>query len=405
MSYYRVYIWLIMLNSFVSLINKLIPSSIPAGKLVGFMQVFILLMIYVRNLKKKDVLFLFGLFFVDVVILIQIKDLSIDLENAMFLTATCLALWKFSGIKERIMLSNEIELMGKTLFYTANFLLFIVCAGLLISSNWFFVNGQRVYYGFCDSGHKLSGNLCLIATVYLCYFKNRQLKLIDLLYFLLPFALLSVTGSRTYMVSFLVFLIVLYLLKLRSYKFKQLLVPCLLVGIIYFLLNSSILQRFVLMGENQYISDNFWEATSSGRLIWWKIDIESFLQANIWEKLFGRGFTFLYNLNERLYGLRISAHNDFLTLLLSTGLVGMLGYCVVLIEWFFKKDISGKITPITVALVITAYLWNAMISGVYGAQQYMNANILLSVVLLNPFSVRKKQVKHGRDLLLDQRGI
>lgn len=391
MSYYKLYIWLMIINSFVSLTNKLITSAIPAGKIVGFLQIIVLLIIYSTNLKKKDILFLFYMFTVDAMILMRMKEAAIDLENAMFLTSTCLLLWKFSGLKERIVLRTEIASMGKKFFYAANFLLLIVCVGLVFSSNWVVVNGQRVYFGFGESGHKLSGNLCLIGTMYLCYFENKEIKLMDLLYFLVPFALLSLTGSRTYMASYMVILVVFYFKKLRTYKFRQLIMPCLLIGMIYFLLNSSIAQRFFLMGENHYISDNFWEATSSGRLIWWKIDIDSFLNATLWEKLFGRGFTFLYNLNLRLYGLKISAHNDFITLLLSTGLVGVIGYCIVLKKWLFKTDIEGKIVPTTLALVTIMYLWNAMISGVYGAQQYMNANVFLSLALLNPVSIRKKR--------------
>lgn len=44
-----------IINSFVSLTNKLIPSAIPAGKIVGFLQIIVLLIIYSTNLKKKEV--------------------------------------------------------------------------------------------------------------------------------------------------------------------------------------------------------------------------------------------------------------------------------------------------------------------------------------------------------------
>jgi len=150
------------------------------------------------------------------------------------------------------------------------------------------------------------------------------------------------------------------------------------------------MERFIVMGTNKYISTNFLEAASSGRLIWWGIDINEFLRFDFLSKMIGRGFTYLYQLNEREYGLLISAHNDFITLAVSMGLLGLIGYTYIIIRWFMKKNNDGKRPFVAIGLTASMYLWNAMISGVFGAQQYMYANILVGILLLEPLKKGKR---------------
>lgn len=382
MSIYRLFLNIMIINSFISLTNRFYPTSLPLGKIIGFVQIIMIMIIYLKTLKRADLFFLLYLVIFDFMAILMLYEPSIDIENIIFFTSTCALLWKFSEPQVRLKLKIEVNLMQKNLYRAATFLLFIGTIGLIFDGCWKMVNGQKVYFAFCESGHKLSGNMCFVAMLYLLYFLDKKFKIVHLIYFLLPFFIISLTGSRTYLVSYLVVLIVLYIKKLRNYNLKLLLMPILLCMLVYFLFNSTIINRFFLMGANQYISDNFWEATSSGRLIWWKIDIKTFLEFDLINKLFGKGFSFLYNLNLMLYGLKISAHNDFITLLVSLGLFGLSGYSIILFRWLFKKDLNGNCTLIAVILSGGMYLWNAMINGVFGAQQYIFANILLGVILL-----------------------
>ena len=390
-NYYRLYIQMILLNCLISLTNSLIPNFLPLGKLVGFIQIIILLVIYIVRLTKEDVLFLVLLFIVDFIAVLNISDLPIDLENIIFFTATVLMLWKFSQLYHRKRLKEEITIMGENLFHITILLLFFVLVALPFSTSWADVNDQRVFMAFCESGHKLSGNLCLISALFLIYFEDKKFKLFDLFWFCIPFVLVSLTGSRTYLVSYSFVMIALYLTKLKNYKLKPFLLPAILVGGVYILMSSSVMNRFTIMGSNKYISNNFWEATSSGRLIWWKIDIDEFMSFSTINKLFGKGFTFLYNLNEQEYGLRIDAHNDYITLLISIGLFGVGFYIWVLCKWFFKNNYNNRISFVIVTILM--HTWNALISGVFGAQQYIFANLFIALVFTGNFN---EQHRDGR---------
>ena len=392
-SYYRLFIYMLLLNSFVSLTYNIYPSNLNVGKIVGAILVIILMAIYVKTLKKRDIFYLLFIFIFDALTIFRIKDTSVDIENIMFFKSTTMILWKFSELSVREKMKSEFDKISDKVLKIANVLLGISIISLLFSSSWVVVNGQRVFTGFCDSGHKMAGNLCFLSSIYFLYFINKNMKIRDLFYFAIIFIIILSTGSRTYLISYFIIMLLLYLKKLKQYSIVKLFMPFIVVCGIYLFINSSIFARFFLMGENQYISKNFWEATSSGRLIWWKIDLEAFSNFDIVNKIFGKGFTYLYDLNLVEYGLRISAHNDFLTLLISTGWFGLLGYLIILKSWFFKKNYNKrKLSDIIFTILL--FIVNAMISGVYGAQQYIFCNLIISLVLLGDNKKEKGKKKN-----------
>lgn len=393
-NYYRLFIYLILLNSFVSLTNNFYPSNLSLGKIIGAMIIIVLFAIYIKNLKRKDIYFFMFIIIFDVMQLFRLEDISVDLENIIFFTSTTMILWKFSEIDIRMKLKSEFEKISNTIFIITNFLLAVVIFSLFSNSSWVIVNGQRIFMGFCDSGHKMAGNLCFISSIYFLYFINKKIRIRDMIYFAIIFSIILLTGSRTYLMSYSVIIILLYIKKMRKNNFIKLLSPFIMLIGIYLFINSSIFARFFIMGQNQYVSNNFWEATSSGRLIWWKIDLETFGNFDFIHKIVGKGFTYLYHLNLIEYGLKISAHNDFITLLISSGIYGIIGYIIILKQWFFKKDENKKSNAISIIITILMYMINAMISGVFGAQQYVFCNLIISLVLLNNNSNKKEKIKN-----------
>ena len=185
--------------------------------------------------------------------------------------------------------------------------------------------------------------MCLLMMLLLYYFYDKKFKLYYLLYFMIPPIIVLMSGSRTYFVSLMITLVLLYQFKLKQHKFRFLIVPLILVLIIYAILNSNVFERFFMMGNNHYISENFWEAASSGRLIWWKIDLDIFSNLNFINQFFGMGYPYVYDINLIYYGLRISAHNDFINILISLGYFGLVAYILILGRVFYQlKKITRK---------------------------------------------------------------
>ena len=75
--------------------------------------------------------------------------------------------------------------------------------------------------------------------------------------------------------------------------------------------------------------------TSSRTIIWAKDIFMFFTQSNIFQILFGGGFAYSYELNST-WTYKIQAHNGFIEILMSTGIVGFLLYIRLLID-FLKK--------------------------------------------------------------------
>lgn len=384
MNKYKSLILIILINCLSSLTKNIYPSSLPMGKLIGLALIINLLIIFFQTLKKIDLLYFLFLIGMYILTFLRISDFSVDLEHIIFFTSTTMIIWKFSELKIREELYKEFLANKGIIIKFCNLSLILVTIALFINSSWIVVNGQRVFFGLCESGHKLAGNLCLIGSLYLISILDEKINIKKLFPFVIIFLIILLSGSRTYLISYAIILAILYIRKLKNIKIIKLLLPFLLIILIYFFLKSSVFARFTIMGQNKYISDNFWEASSSGRLIWWEIDLKDFKEMNLISKLFGNGFTYLYDLNETKYGLRISAHNDFITLLISTGLFGCIGYLCIILRWFFKKNnLNSKSMFIFMILTISLYLFNAMISGVYEAQQYIFCNLFVSLIMIS----------------------
>ena len=206
-NYYRLFIYLILLNSFVSLTNSFYPSNLSLGKIIGAMIIIVLFAIYIKNLKRKDIYFFMFIIIFDVMQLFRLEDISVDLENIIFFTSTTMILWKFSEIDIRMKLKSEFEKISNTIFIITNFLLAVVIFSLFSNSSWVIVNGQRIFMGFCDSGHKMAGNLCFISSIYFLYFINKKIRIRDMIYFAIIFSIILLTGSRTYLMSYSVIII------------------------------------------------------------------------------------------------------------------------------------------------------------------------------------------------------
>lgn len=398
-NYYRIFIYILLLNSFISLTYKLYPTVLNVGKIVGAALIVVLILIYIKTLKKRDIFYLSFIGIFDLLTIVRLSDFSIDIENMIFFTSTTMILWKFSELSIREKLKNEFSEISNKVYIVTNILLGISIISILFSNSWVVVNGQKIYSGLCDSGHKMAGNLCFLSSIYFLYFIDKKIKIRNLIYFIIIFAIILLTASRTYLISYFIIVILLYIKKLKHYSIIKFLMPFIILVGIYLFINSSIFARFSLMGQNQYVSDDFLEATSSGRLIWWKIDLNAFNDFETIDKIFGKSFTYLYNLNWIQYGLKIHAHNDFLTLIISTGWFGLLGYFIVLKSWFFKKY-NNKRKLVDVLFTILLLILNAMLSGVYGAQQYMFCNLFIGLVLLADNSNGEKLKKEDELLYL-----
>lgn len=204
----------------------------------------------------------------------------------------------------------------------------------------------RFYYTIISKFFRVMLDLLFICSLY-CFYK---------------------AGTRTTYVGFLIFLsIILW----RNHKIYLLLFLTMLIIVVIFRYDkiSSVIW------QTSDIRRQSLDSASSGRLSIWRHDINTYIDFSIDKKLLGSGLgsensPFLLK-KEPI----ISAHNDYLSLLLTLGVVGFLSYvfiyCVLFTDIFFFKSnvlIRTYAMGTFLSVVVMNGLSNSYISRVELAQ-------------------------------------
>jgi len=132
-------------------------------------------------------------------------------------------------------------------------------------------------------------------------------------------------------------------------------------------------QQAIVLGESGHLG--------SGRITFWGIQLKGYLYSPPLELIFGKGFRYISVLTAREYGMEIGGHNDYIELLLGSGLIGLI--CFIIFQgYLFKKTlyVYRKVDPLIgllglLLMVILVTL--GLISGVI----YMQGNVYNAVLL------------------------
>ena len=124
----------------------------------------------------------------------------------------------------------------------------------------------------------------------------------------------------------------------------------------------------------------FLNVFTNGRSEFWMVDWNAFLQGDRFSKLFGHGFSYVYDLNQATIGMRLYAHNDFINILLNFGLIGMLVYFAVFVPMVGR--IGFRCGMVICLLFTFTWLFNAFFNMIYVYAIAVIGMGLLAVALL-----------------------
>lgn len=199
----------------------------------------------------------------------------------------------------------------------------LMLISLFLPSSYTIEWGEARYFGsYCKTVFRFAPTCIFIMSLSLCamvcYDKRKYF-----FYALLPLASIFMGGSRTYLLVGIVLFMILWYYYLPSSKaFFLSIIPIfavLLIGVFISPMADKIISTTYT--SNSYF--DFWGTISNGRTVFWSAELKAFMDCSFFEKLFGNGFNYIYDVNQRAIGARIWAHDDFLNLLLSNGLVGL----------------------------------------------------------------------------------
>lgn len=130
--------------------------------------------------------------------------------------------------------------------------------------------------------------------------------------------------SRTYLgVGLMLYLVVLYYFFDNKQHFYYFLIPMTLM-ILLIVISSSIMNQFTssldYAGNTLSRYYDFWGVLTSGRSVFWVDMLNAYWNTDWVHKLLGNGFHFVYTVRD------FWAHNDFIQLLLTFGITGLMTY-------------------------------------------------------------------------------
>ncbi len=194
----------------------------------------------------------------------------------------------------------------------------------------------------------------------------------------------------------------IYMSKARTFLF--LLVPiafiyCLVVckkrsiGLTLFfalILVAAVIIPFTPIGDKIRSTSSGWyrnhpiDAISNGRSLMWTDCIAAFFSGDLSHILFGNSFSFVKTIIEADFGIRLWAHNDFIEMLLATGVFGLIAY----LGFFSLSVYSIKGSPKRIALLL--FFFTAALLNGYMLYFHLSISALILSSLSLPASSAKR---------------
>lgn len=357
-------------------------SKIELNNILGVLCIINILLVTIKQLRLRDIFMLIFLFCIDFTAIINSNDMGITVDHVIHITSTILILNLLLNEGTLENLKKAIKRNRKQMKCIIYLSLIITGITLFLPSCYTSNTGEVVYMGISNGSHTVASCLCLVIVILMIYLKDEKFRTTQLVYLAIPILAILKSGSRVYLISIVILIALFCKENMKNYSLKPIMFIVVSTVMVGGFLSSSMFTRFVSTSNNQYISDNSFEAITSGRITWWKYDLDEYGKFKFSKKLFGNGYDCVYDINQRMYGMKIWAHNDFIQLLLSIGILGVIGYLYYIlkvhkvIKWNSNKN---KYYSFFWMIYI---LGSACLNGFYTQQHYVFSAVLLACFMM-----------------------
>ena len=240
--------------------------------------------------------------------------------------------------------------------------------------------GTHYFTSFTTDSFEIAPVAMFMMALNILLYKIDKNKKKAILLSIIPLTCVFAAGTRTYLIVVLIEFAILLRVMIKgnsAYAFVLLLMITVFFGIASV---TNIGQKF----ESATFDTNdirvFLNVFTNGRSEFWMVDWNAFLQGDRFSKLFGHGFSYVYDLNQATIGMRLYAHNDFINILLNFGLIGMLVYFAVFVPMVGR--IGFRCGMVICLLFTFTWLFNAFFNMIYVYAIAVIGMGLLAVALL-----------------------
>lgn len=246
----------------------------------------------------------------------------------------------------------------------------IVFVSIPLPMSWHSSWGGDFYFSsFTDSAFRLCpAALFIMLVLTLCVSNRGGNKNTYLLLSFIPLFCGFMGGSRTYFVVICIaFFVFLWFYCANVGQFRVLLLCSVAVGTIlvsYSGIGSKI-------SATQYTASSyfdFWGTVTNSRTVLWAAELRAISRFDPIEWLIGAGFNRVYYINAEATGATIWAHNDYLNIVISNGLLGLFVYFASAIPVFRHRNYlrsskrHGRLIGVAIILI---WLFNAFFNMCY----------------------------------------
>lgn len=382
---YSILIRIIGLFCIGVLLYDLISKVLPINKMLGAVILFIILYRYIRRHGRKMVCIL-ALLLLMIYSMFRVEDYGYAFLESIYWINTILILILFSNKKEKMLICDSLQNAKNYLrgICIIGNLILLVCLLLPIcyNDNW----GGYFFIGYASSNHVLACGCCLLLTMALFVTKDIKNNFMSFAYFILPSYAVLQSGSRIYLLSVLVLWFTFYKYCLNNKTIKMILLPLVMICMVYIFLNSGIYAK--MMNPSAYGDLVGIAKVTNGRSDFWSIDLHQFSRGSLLDIFLGGGFDYSARLNLKYYGIYIWAHNDFIEVLLSVGIVGIIIYLFATTK--MVKSLFRNCEMINVIMIFGYYFGVAFMNGFFPYQHYVYSFLLLELFCFIQSDVKKE---------------
>lgn len=329
-----------------------------------------------KRIEKKALLYL-SLIGVDILLVHFVYGISENILDYVYFVTSLIWLLFIVKRERRIKLLNEFQQHRFVNKIVIVFSLVLIVVALITrmgyQNTW---GGDAFFVGFSSLTHTAASSMCLVGALILLTYCEEKFSWIMLAFLLIISYGIFETGARTYIVPAFI-LVVLYVRGSKGdKKIKNVIYGVGLAVAVILLTSSNIMNKFDFTSNiQQYNKVDELAQQTSGRSIFWLIDLQGFWEGSLFAKIFGHGHGYTYDLNERLYNLRVWAHNDFIQLLVGGGILSLFIYVVAL--WRSAKNVLVKHKVLDKWILILYFMFPAFFNGFYNYSHYFLSFIVI----------------------------
>lgn len=336
--------------------TMLIPGGFLNKTLFGLLLILHMGMLVTNPMKKKSFIGVFILL-ANYLFVICNTEFPLESNNLLFY-------FPFFLMYTYFMCDNRLAIT-KWFRHRERFVRFIIWTWTVLVGVSIFVpscykpkEGGSLYFGsFCGSIFRLGPSAMFIQVlgiISMVFYKRKK----DIIYQFVPLYCAFMGSSRTYLVvCVLIFVVAWYIACPRRRTFWATMIP-LSVVIILLVAKTAIGDKIEhTLDDSQY--GDFWFRVTSGRSEFWGKDLVGWADSPFINKLLGNGLGFTLDLTG------LWAHNDFIEILCSFGILGLIHYIYAVVH-MLRVGYGRVRIPFVVSLcVCMCWLFNAFFNMHY----------------------------------------